>query len=408
MKINEKHRQYPRATRYPLWWRSSLLGYPFAVLFVAGAFLIPMAERSLGIEDHFIETPFVIATILVGGIWGIGPALLALLLEVLAIDYWLVPPLGVLDFFRWPAIVSFVPFVLIQLIVLGLVVAQKNYRQQLLRASQAAARHAEELAASNIRLQHADRLKDQFLSMASHELRTPITSIQGNVQLLLRRLKGQSIQNPEWLTVYNLLTRVDEQIRRLTDMVNDLLDINSLRSGKMPFHLEPCDLRELCRQVVEGQHPLAGHLIDLRFPAGPVIADIDRRRLSQVVSNLVTNAIKYSPANTPIRVEVSQQPGEVTLAVSNEGAALGKEQQESLFELFYRSPAARSSATPGWGLGLAICKEIVQQHGGRIQVESSQEKGTTFVVALPLTCSSESESAWPGGRGHCAAAAPPE
>jgi signal transduction histidine kinase len=215
--------------------------------------------------------------------------------------------------------------------------------------------------------------------------------------LLLRRLKRQSAQNPELLPVCDSLGKVDEQTRRLTDLVNGLLDINTLRSGKMPVHLALCDLRCLCRRVVEEQQALAGRSIDLRLPADPVVVQIDEGRLSQVVSNLLSNALKYSPANTLIRVEVSQRPGEVILAiyeailaVHNEGPMLSKAQQEAIFEPFYRSPDAQSSTTPGWGLGLAICKEIVMQHSGRIWVESSEEKGTTFFVALPLSTSSES------------------
>ncbi|HEX4206543.1 MAG TPA: HAMP domain-containing sensor histidine kinase, partial [Ktedonobacteraceae bacterium] len=256
-------------------------------------------------------------------------------------------------------------------------------RQQLLQAN-------EELAENNARLEQADRVKDQFLSMASHELRTPVTSIQGHVQLLLRRLKRQSAQNPEMLPVCNSLGTVDEQTRRLTDLVNELLDINTLHSGKMPVHLTPCDLRCLCQKVIEEQQALAGRSIDLRLPADPVMVQVDEGRFSQVVSNLVANALKYAPANMLIRVEVSQRPGEVILAVHNESPVLSKEQQATLFEPFSRGSEAQSSALPGWGLGLAICKGIVAQHSGRIWVESSQEKGTTFFVALPLPTSSES------------------
>lgn len=390
MKVNEKQQKHLHADHRHVWWRSPLLGYPFAVLFAAAAFVIPLSERALKIQNFFVEPPLVIATLLVGWFWGIGPALLALLLEILALDYWLVPPSGAIDFFLWPDIASFAPFIFIQLLVLALIAIQKKNRQQLLHASEAAAQHAEELAESNARLQEADRIKDQFLSMASHELRTPVTRIHGSVQLLQRRLKRQSAQHPEWLPMYDSLDKVNGQIQQFTDLINDLLDINTLRSGKMPVHLAPCDLRCLCQQVIEEQQSQTGHLIDLRLPADPVVVQVDHGRFSQVVSNLVTNALKYSPANTPIRVEISQRPGEAILAVYNESPVLSQEQQKTLFEPFYRSPEARSSATPGWGLGLAICKEIVMQHGGRIWVESSEEKGTTFFVALPLPTSSKS------------------
>lgn len=391
MKGNEKQQKHRQADHRHSWWHSPLLGYPLAVLFVASAFLIPMSEKFVGLQDLFVEPPFVIATLLVGWFWGIGPALLALLLEVLAVDYWLIPYTpGVIDFFLWPEIASFAPFILIQLIVLVLVIVQKNYRQQLLHANQVITQHAEKLAESNAQLEQADRVKDQFLSMVSHELKTPVTGIQGYVQLLLHRLKKQSIQNPEWLPMYDTLSKVDEQTRRLTELVNDLLDINTLRSGKMPVHLASCELCCLCREVVEEQQALVGRPIDLRLPADPVTVQVDNRRFPQVVSNLVSNALKYSPKNTPILVEVSQRPGEAILAVHNESPVLTKEQQKALFEPFYRSPEAQSSTTPGWGLGLAICKEIVVRHNGRIWVESSAEKGTTFFVALPLPTSSES------------------
>jgi signal transduction histidine kinase len=383
MKVNEKQQKHRQADRRHSWWHSPFLGYPVAVLFAAGAFLIPLSEKSLGIQNYFVGPPFFLATLLIGWMWGIGPALLAVLLEVLAIDYWIIPPLGTLDFFLWPEIASVAPFLIIQLIVLGLVVAQKNARQRLRQS-------AEQLAKSNARLEQASQVKDQFISMASHELRTPLTSIQGHVQLLLRRVKKQSAQNPEWLAVCDSLGKVDEQTHELKALVNDLLDINILRSGKMPVRLVPCDLCVLCRGVVEGRSALTGRQIDLNLSFCPLMLQADEGRLSQVVTNLVSNALKYSPTSARVCVGVQQQSGEALLAVHNEGSVLSKEQQETIFEPFYRSPDAQSSTTPGWGLGLAICKEIVLQHSGRIWVESAEEKGTTFFVALPLPTSSES------------------
>jgi signal transduction histidine kinase len=383
MKVNEKQQKHRQADRRHSWWHSPFLGYPFAVLFAAGAFLIPMSEKSLGIQNYFVGPPFFLATLLVGWIWGIGPALLAVLLEVLAIDYWIIPPLGTLDFFLWPEIASFAPFIIIQLIVLGLVVAQKNARQRLRQS-------AEQLAKSNARLEQASQVKDQFISMASHELRTPLTSMQGYVQLLLRRLKKQSAQNPEWLAVCDSLGKVDEQTHELKALVNDLLDINILRSGKMPVRLAPCDLCVLYRRVIEEQSMLTGLQMEVKRSSCPLMVHIDEERISQVIINLVSNALKYSPASTVIHVEVSQRSGEAILAVHNEGPVLSKEQQKTIFEPFSRGPEAQSSAISGWGLGLAICKEIVERHGGHLWVESSEEMGTTFFVALPLPTGSES------------------
>jgi signal transduction histidine kinase len=384
MKGHEKQQKHRHADHRHSWWHSPLVGYPLAVLFAAGAFLIPFSERSLGIQVHFVVPPFVIATFLVGWIWGIGPALLALFLEVLALDYWLVPPLGVIDFFLWPDIASFAPFILIQLIVLGMVVIQKKYRQQLLHANQELTESIQVCAGSKTQLEQASQVKDQFLSMAAHELRTPVTSIQGHVQLLLRRLKRQGVQNPELLLMYDPLGKVEEQTHRLVALVNDLLDINILRSGKMPVRLAPCDLCVVCRRVIEEQSTLTSRQIEVKRSSCPLVVQIDKERISQVIINLFSNALKYSPASTVIYVEVSQRSVEAILAVHNEGSVLSQEQQKTIFEPFSRGPEAQSFATSGWGLGLAICNEIVERHGGRLWVESTEEMGTTFLVALPL------------------------
>jgi len=347
MNVNHEQHNHRHVDHLHSWWRSSLLGYPFAVLFAAGAFLIPMSEKSLGIQNYFVGPPFFLVTLLVGWIWGIGPVLLALLLEVFALDYWIAPPLGKFDFFLWPDIISFAPFIIIQFIVLGLVVIQKKYRQRLLLANQAASKTAEQLAESNAQLEQEDRVKDQFLSVAAHELRTPVTSIQGHVQLLLRRLKRQSAQNPELLLTYDSLGKVEEQTHRLVALVNDLLDINILRSGKMPVRLAPCDLCDLCRRVIEEQSTLTGRQIEVKRSSCPLVVQIDEERISQVTINLFSNALKYSPASTVIRVEVSQRSGEAILAVHNEGSVLSKEQQKTIFEPFSRGPEAQSSATFG-------------------------------------------------------------
>src|SRR5215471_19218337 len=180
------------------WWRSPFLGYPLAAVFAAGAFLIPWSEQSLGIHDYFVEPPFVIVTLLVAWFWGLGPALLALFLEILALDYWIIPPVGLIDFYVWLDIASFAPFLLVQLVMLGMVILQKRYRRQLFLAHQAVSSTAEqlternrELAQSNAQLDEANRLKDLFLSRASHELKTPITTIRGQAQLALHRLARQ-------------------------------------------------------------------------------------------------------------------------------------------------------------------------------------------------------------------------
>lgn len=373
-------------------WYGLLIGYGWAVVFAAVATLIPWIELSWGIQDYFIEPPFVIAVMLVAWFWGLGPALLALLLEIFALDYWFIPPVGGLTFFLWPDIGAFAPFILIQFIVLRMVLRQKAYRERLLRTQQMATQRADalaerndELLQSNAQLDRANRFKEYFLSLTSHELRTPLTLIQGQAQLALRRLKRRAPLPTEVAFLPAHLEKITLHTHHLETLVSGLLDFNSLRSGIIPIRKSPCDLCQLCREVVEDQRIATGRAIDLMAPVEPVILSADVGRLSQVVTNLVTNAIKYAQASSPIKVMVGQGDNIGLVMIWNEGPVIAKEQQEKIFEPLYRTPEAQTSKVSGWGLGLALSKEIVEQHGGRIWVESAAGEGTTFGVELPLS-----------------------
>lgn len=372
-------------------WYSFLVGYGCAVIFAAAAFSIPLLEKVWGIQDYFFEPPFVIAVMVVAWFWGLGPALLALLLEVLALDYWLIPPIGNLSFFLWPDVVAFVPFFIIQLIVLKLILRQKTYRQHLLRAQQVASKQTQalaerndELMESNIQLDRANQFKEQFLSLTSHELRTPITAILGQTQLALRRLARRAPLSADVAFLPAHLEKIRAHTQCLENLVSDLLNFSSLRSGKIPIQRSPCDLCHLCREVVEDQRVATGRLIDLSVPADPISLYADKGRLCQVVSNLLTNATKYSLPYSTIEVKVGQRGDMSVVTVWNDGPVIAKDQQEKIFEPLYRTPEAQTSAIVGWGLGLAMSKEIMEQHGGHIWVESAEGEGTTFGVELPL------------------------
>lgn len=373
------------------WWRSPLAGYLLSLAFVAAAFLIPRLEAVVHIHDYFMATPFVIGTFLVGWIWGVGPALLSLIVGVLCVDYWLIPPIYVLTFYQWPDLASFIPFIGLQLLILYLIAQQKRSQAQLRMAQREASSRAEELAESNqalaqsnTRLHEAHQLKDQFLSMASHELRTPVAGIQGHIQLLLRRIEKRGAHLPEGLPMRDALTTVEQQTKRLTDLVNDLFDLNSLRSGKVPLDLSPCDVNAICADVVREQQLLSQRPMTLLHAvvSPPILADV--ARLHQVLTNLISNAVKYSPPGSEIIVRVASDQQEACISVQDHGKGIPAQHLQSLFEPFYRTPDARSSPISGTGLGLSICRDIVTRHGGRIWCESEPESGSTFVVALPL------------------------
>ena len=364
----EQHETQSRGNAHS-WWRSALMGYFLALLMAFCAFLFPLTGKVLGPKGYLIEAPFVVVTLLVGWFWGLAPALLVLVLEVLALDYWIIPPEKTIGFFLWPELVFFTPFVFIQLLVLGLVTVQKRYRQELLER--------------NAQLQEANEVRDRFLSLASHELKTPLTTIKGQTQLALRYLARQPLP-AQWASLPARLAKIDEQTHRLQRLVDDLLHFSSLRSGKLPFYLTSCDFCQICLRVVEDQAAFTNRRGDLKTPPHPVLLRADDERLGPVVTNVVLNALHYSSEASTIEVQVSQEEASALLEVHNDGPGISPEHREHLFEPFYRTPEAYISLAQGWGLGLAISKEIVKQHGGRIWVEAKEEE-TTFKVALPLS-----------------------
>jgi signal transduction histidine kinase len=373
------------------WWQTSLAGYLLAVALTGCAFLIPLTEHAVGFQDYFVALPFAVTTLVIGWFWGSGPGLLTLGIEVFVLDYWVIPPLGQLDFFSWPDVQSFVPFITLQLTVLLLVLLQRHYRQRLLLAHRALSIYMSELAASNQALEQsnsqlaeAHRLKDQFLSKASHELKTPVTALQGLVQLARRRLARQPAMPQDFAFLPGYLEKIETQTQRLQTLVNDLLNLNSLRSGKMPLHKAVVNLSDLVCEVAGEQKAITGRDLVFCLPAEPVLIGADTTRLIQVLNNLLSNAFKYSPVDAMVDVAISYNEVEAIIAVHNHGSVLLPEQQTTIFEPFQRSVQAQQSTIQGWGLGLAISKEVVEQHGGHIWVESSEAKGTTFLVSLPI------------------------
>ncbi len=372
------------------WWLLPPTGYIVTFPLVGLALLIPFGFRQLGIYEAFLDTPLVLVTLIIALIWGTEPAVLSILLGTMAFDIYFLSPTPML-IHGWNASLPLIPFVLAQIIMTVLAAQRERSRRYMLFAQQEMEGYAnelervnQELKQSNQELEKANKLKDQFLSMASHELKTPITSIRGQAQLGMLRLKKQAALPPELEPVRTSLERINQHTHRLNSLVDNLLDLSILSSGKIKLHSTQCDLGELSRDVITEQQSLSGRAITLELPSSPVLLQADCERLGQIVTNLVSNAIKYSAENSAIQVGISQSQDTALMQVHNEGTPIPVELQANLFEPFYRTPEAQSSSKKGWGLGLAISKQIVERHGGRIWVESSQEKGTTFRIELPL------------------------
>ncbi|HTK08254.1 MAG TPA: PAS domain S-box protein [Ktedonobacteraceae bacterium] len=225
-----------------------------------------------------------------------------------------------------------------------------------------------------------ERRKDEFISMTSHELKTPVTSLKGFAYVLQRRLEKQGDTQGA-----HYLARMDAQLDKLTTLISDLLDVSRIQSGKLVLHMEPVDLDALIDETVENVQAATSthHLLIEGKTTTQVMGD--KERLGQVFVNLLTNAIKYSPRAQQVIVRLSQDAdGEwLIVRVQDFGLGIDKVHHEKIFERFYQVSDPEEKTYPGLGIGLSICSEIVMRHQGRMWVESSKGQGSTFFVALP-------------------------
>ena len=231
-------------------------------------------------------------------------------------------------------------------------------------------------------LKEASRLKDEFVSVVSHELRSPLTPIRGFVQLVARDLAREGGHDPQ----VSRLTSIAGHVDRMTRLVDDLLDVSSLKSGSLEIRPEAIDLGGLCEDVIRDRSStVTSHTFEFRAPTESVVGDWDGDRLYQVIDNLVGNAVKYSPPGGTVTVSagVDLSDGAATVTVADDGPGIAATDRERIFSAFYRSSEAAASQIAGLGLGLYICWELVAAHGGRIEVADVPGGGAAFTVRLP-------------------------
>jgi signal transduction histidine kinase len=241
----------------------------------------------------------------------------------------------------------------------------------------AAREHALQKTAA--RLLELDQLKDQFVATVSHELRTPLTSIHGYLELVLQGEEELADEQREFLSVAG---RNTDRLRRL---VEDLLLVSELDAGELDFEFATVDFGDLARESVESARPRAvADGINLELSATSAMRlNGDRVRLGQMLDNVISNALKFTPRGGSVSVRVTQSNGSAVLEVEDTGIGIGVDEQKQLFDRFFRGRAAGERAIQGTGLGLSISQSIAQAHGGLIEVASEENVGTTFRVAFP-------------------------
>ena len=225
-----------------------------------------------------------------------------------------------------------------------------------------------------------EQQKDEFISIASHELKTPITSVKAYTQIL-----GRRFQKAEDMKSVELVEKMNAQLDKLIDLIGDLLDVTKIEAGRLQFHESYFDLNDLVEETIEElQRTTEKHQI-LQELQPSITVYGDQGRLGQVLTNFITNAIKYSPQADKIVVKTIVDKTKVTLCVQDFGVGLSEDDQARVFERFYRAGGLDQNTYPGLGLGLYISSEIIKRHEGRVWVDSKKAKGSTFSFSLPLT-----------------------
>ncbi|MDQ3099634.1 MAG: ATP-binding protein, partial [bacterium] len=224
-----------------------------------------------------------------------------------------------------------------------------------------------------------EQQKDEFIAIASHELKTPVTSIKGYTQVLQSRFQKEGNTK-----AVELLARMDGQINKLTSLIADLLDATKIEGGKLQFHEGLFDFNELVTNIIgEMQQTTTKHTLIKKLATAKTVYG-DRDRIGQVITNLISNAIKYSPHTKKIVITALGDKDSITLSVQDFGVGIPKEKQAMVFDRFFRVSGLREDTFAGLGLGLYIAGEIVKRHSGRIWVESDGKKGTTSCFSLPI------------------------
>ncbi len=224
-----------------------------------------------------------------------------------------------------------------------------------------------------------EKRKDEFISMASHELKTPLTSFKGFLGLLQRRLTTQGDAQ-----ALHYVARMDAQVNRLTKLVNELLDLSKMQTGQLDYREERFEVDALVQEIVENvQGTAQTHRLLLEGQIGAEVCG-DRDRIGQVLINLLNNAIKYSPQADTVLVRVAKDQNKALVCVQDFGIGIAKEHQHKIFERFYQVTDPEEKTYPGLGIGLYISYQIVKRHGGRMWVESKKGEGAAFQFTLPL------------------------
>jgi len=368
------------------WLQTRAGRYALAVAAPTLALLLMLPLRSPAVESP----PFVAAILLVAWLAGFAPAVVATLVSALVIDYVFLSPAYAFDgiYTEWP---WFLVFMAVSLIIAKLAADHRQAeaaRHLLLRREQLSRAEAE---AARAEADAANRAKDEFLAVLSHELRTPLTAMLGWARML-------RIGNLEPAQAHHAVAVIERNIRLQAQLVNDLLDVSKITSGKLHLDAAPVDLVTIIDAVLESARPDAeakGIAVGRRLDAAPALVWGDRGRLHQVVSNVVSNAIKFTPPGGRVDVRLDREHGAARIVVRDTGPGIDPEFLPNVFDRFKQADSSTTRSHGGLGLGLAIARHLAELHGGTVQATSpGPGHGSTFTIVLPVVPDGPVSAEW--------------
>ena len=257
-------------------------------------------------------------------------------------------------------------------------VSERKEAEDQLRVTQE--KNTSELQSSNRNIERADRLKSEFLGSMSHELRTPLHTIIGFSELLAEELAGPLNEDQK-----RFVGHIHTDSMHLLELINQILDLSKIEAGQLELRRQTLDMSEAIEEVLSSIRP-QGQAKSIRIETcldAKVTLDADHLRFKQILFNLLSNAVKFTPEGGRIRLDAAGRDGLVEISVSDSGIGIPKEEQESVFDKFHQVNETATAVREGTGLGLAITKALVEQHGGRIWLESDPGKGSRFTFTIP-------------------------
>lgn len=371
-------------------WRRPLVGYLLSVFLIVGSLILDMVGRSGGMGRPLpgLGLYFYFTTVIVAFFWGFGPSILALLSGFLVVDYFYIQPTA--EAMHYDALEDLINAV--AFISVGVLIALVVHRRE---AAHIRAQINESVA------QQSQQQLENFIAIVCHELKTPLTGASGFVQLARRKLRRFDTMQPEnpgsyqmelVTEVKNLLEHAIKDLNIQTRLINDLLDAARFQTQRLQLDKRPCLLAHIVRDVVERERSVVPtRIMHLELPTGEddscVLADPDR--IAQVLTNYLTNALKYSPADKPVHVTLRLEDQLARVLVRDEGPGLSTEDQQRIWERFYRVPGIEIQRNAdishvSLGVGLYICSTLIELHQGQVGVWSQLSAGSTFWFTLPL------------------------